>query len=145
MKVLSRILDAVDDRLNPIVVKELRQAVQSRFVIVMLLGFLLVNVLVVMFGVIAQNPSGDSQAGREIFMVLQAILLAACVGFLPIYSAIRLSSEHGDGNTDLLFITTVRAKLDLSVALNGWLQTQKSIHSTLSKQTLTEKPILIKQ
>lgn len=43
------------------------------------------------------------------------------------------------------FITTVRAKLDLSVALNGWLQTQKSIHSTLSKQTLTEKPILIKQ
>lgn len=109
MSVLTRIIDGVDDRLNPIVVKELRQAVQSRFVIVMLMAFLTIDVIVIMAGAISQDLHGSAEAGRGIFVILESILLAACMGFLPIYSAIRLASEHGDGNTDLFFITTIRA------------------------------------
>ncbi|MCY2931078.1 MAG: hypothetical protein NTV86_16640 [Planctomycetota bacterium] len=109
MSLLTRILDAADDRLNPIVVKELRQAVQSRFVIVMLLGFLLIDVIAVMSGAISQDLHGGAQSGQNIFFVLNVILLAACIGFLPIYSALRLSSEHGEDGGDLLFITTIRA------------------------------------
>ena len=41
MKPFIRMIEAMDDRLNPIAVKELRQAVQSRFVTGMLILLLL--------------------------------------------------------------------------------------------------------
>jgi hypothetical protein len=113
------LFERLDDALNPIVVKELRQAVQSRFVTVVLMFFLLVQLVAVGIALAIVATEGrvnaiDYQAGREIFTVLQIILLATCMLFLPLYTGIRLAAERSEVNTDLLFITTLRPRAIIS-------------------------------
>ena len=107
------LFDRLDDAMNPIVVKELRQAVQSRFVVAVLLIFLMLQLLwigvrLLIFGVQAEFESIDFQAGREVFAAQQGILLFTCMVFLPLYTGIRLAAERNDANTDLLYVTTIK-------------------------------------
>jgi hypothetical protein len=114
MKALG-IRERLDDALNPIVVKELRQAVQSRFVVVVLLLFLLIQLVfigiyLITTGVRGELQSLDSDMGRTVFGTLQTILLITCMLFLPAYTGIRLAAERSDTNVDLLFVTTLRPR-----------------------------------
>jgi len=116
----------VDDWINPIVVKELRQAVRSRAVTAALMLFLLLQLLII--GVYAlsseaTNRSGDMiEGGRELFQYIQAIMLGTCL-LIPAYTGIRLGAERSDTNVDLLFISTLKpraivaGKLSASVVL----------------------------
>src|SRR5262249_24721096 len=121
-------LERLDDSLNPIVVKELRQAVQSRFVVVALLLFLSLQLLILglylVFGYGARSADMESvNAGREGFLVLQGVLLGTCLLFIPLYAGVRLAAERSDTNVDLLFVTAlkpraiVRGKLFSAVVL----------------------------
>jgi hypothetical protein len=110
---LSGWIDRLDDWINPIVVKELRQAVKSRLVTSMLLLFLGVQILIVGLFLASQEMRAGADpvtghAGNGLFMVLQAILLGTCMVLIPTYAAVRLSSERSDTNVDLLFISTLR-------------------------------------
>jgi hypothetical protein len=112
-------LETLDDAINPIVVKELRQAVRSRFVVAVVLLFLILQILLVgiyltVVGVGGRLESIDFQAGRDVFMWLQAILLATCMLFLPAYTGARLAAERSEVNTDLLFITTLQPRKIIS-------------------------------
>jgi hypothetical protein len=102
----------LDDLLNPIVVKELRQAVQSKIVIAALSLYLVLQVgilgAILILGEMHDADLGDLNAGREIFLVLQGILLGTCMVLIPTYAGIRLSAERSDTNVDLLFISTLR-------------------------------------
>ncbi|MFW5870995.1 MAG: hypothetical protein ACOC6C_00055 [Verrucomicrobiota bacterium] len=99
---------------NPIVVKELRQAVRSRFVTGVLMLFLFVEV--VGAGIVLWNSSlrgmfsisARLEAGRNMFRTLTTILSAATLLFVPIYTGIRLAMERSRSNMDLLYITTIR-------------------------------------
>jgi len=109
------IRDRLGDGLNPIVVKELRQAVQSKFVVAVLLLFLLVQLLfigiyLVATGLAGQLQSLDAEMGRSVFSGLQTILVITCLVFLPAYMGFRLAAERSDTNVDLLFITTLRPR-----------------------------------
>jgi hypothetical protein len=112
------------ERVNPIVVKEFRQAVQSRLVIVILTIFLLVN-LAVVGGYLLMSPEAATSAtgGREVFTGLLVVLLLTCIVFVPLYVGTRLSLERNDANIDLFFITTlspgaiVRGKYAAAMAL----------------------------
>src|SRR5262245_27481807 len=79
----------IDDKINPIVVKELRQAVQSKFVVITLLLFLILQLLIVgIFLVVESGSRGmigsmEGQAGRQLFGILQTIMLATCMLFIP--------------------------------------------------------------
>ena len=100
-------------------VKELRQAVQSRFVVAVLLLFLALQLLVIGLFLIFNSVSGrldrsDFQAGRDVFAWLQGVLLATCMLFLPAYTGLRLAAERSDTNVDLLFITTLPARAIIS-------------------------------
>jgi hypothetical protein len=122
-------LDRLDDVLNPIVVKELRQAVKSRIVIAALILFLLIQLAILLFMLYFDDPRNTNMdlaslhAGREIFQVLQGILLGTCMLLVPAYAGIRLAAEHSDTNVDLLFISTLRpfgiiaGKLQASIVL----------------------------
>ncbi len=100
---------AVADRVNPIVVKELRQAVRSRFVIAILMLFLLVNLSVIgVYVMFADEAATSSTGGRDIFMWLLAVLAFTCICMVPIYASVRLAAERNDTNTDLLFATTIK-------------------------------------
>jgi hypothetical protein len=104
-----RILDLIGDALNPIVVKELKQALQSRFMMAMLLGFLLVQVVALALYLMVQGLDGrldavDFQGGRSVFGFLHWILLGVCLLFIPAYSGFRLAAERSEVHVDLLFI-----------------------------------------
>jgi hypothetical protein len=107
-------IDRLDDAMNPIVVKELRQAVKSRLVVSALLLLLLVQVIVLgaflFFRGIRQPDGVDYQAGREIFLTLQGIMMGLCMLLVPAYAGVRLAAERSDTNVDLLFISTLKPR-----------------------------------
>ncbi|HWC76488.1 MAG TPA: hypothetical protein VG778_03450, partial [Blastocatellia bacterium] len=105
------IFERLDDRFNPIVVRELRQAVQGKFVAAVLLVLLVVQLAAIGLYIInSRDISTRFDAGRDAFMMLQSILLGICLLFVPAYTAFRLGSERSDTNVDLLFITTIRPR-----------------------------------
>lgn len=110
MKAIREILEKINDRLNPIVVKELRQAVQGKFLTVMLICFLCLQLLTVGLFLTNQAVTLSFNTGVNVFRVLLGILLGTCLLFIPAYTGLRLASERADANVDLLFITTLRPR-----------------------------------
>ena len=109
MKWIGDRLEKINDRLNPIVVKELRQAVQGKFLVVVIICFLCVQLLTMgLFLVIDKSVSQSFDGGLKIFRVLGSTLLMTCLLCIPAYTGIRLANERADANVDLLFITTLR-------------------------------------
>jgi hypothetical protein len=99
----------LDDWFNPIVVKELRQAVNGKFVAAVLILLLVIQLAALGIFIVANGDfSNDFTAGRNAFMILEGILLGISLLFVPAYAGIRLASERSDTNVDLLFITTIR-------------------------------------
>ncbi|MGH9935751.1 MAG: hypothetical protein ACREAM_05860 [Blastocatellia bacterium] len=99
------------DAINPIVIKELRQAVQSRFVIAALLTLLTVQIVAIGIYILASGASLlGFDAGRQAFLMLFAILQVIGMLFVPLYTAVRLAAERSDTNVDLLFITTIKPR-----------------------------------
>ncbi|MEO0514802.1 MAG: hypothetical protein AAF086_05845 [Planctomycetota bacterium] len=96
--------------MNPIVVKELRQAVKSRFVVTVLM--LLLAILMVILTAVLLNQDArrglDEDAGAELFLVFQSILLATCMLFVPVYVGVRLAAERSTATSDLIYVTTIR-------------------------------------
>jgi len=96
---------------NPIVVKELRQAVRSWAVTGMLLLFLAVLFFVTVGFLLGQsfhiNPS--QALGREIFQFFLPVLSIVSFVFIPVYIGGRLTAERLEGNVDMLYITTLSA------------------------------------
>lgn len=119
MSAAANISTFLDDRMNPIVVKEVRQAVRSRFVVAVLMLFLVVELFTLgVFLFMSDEWQQNFYAGRDAFMVLQGILLATCLLFVPLYVGVRLAAERLDTNADLLFITTIRPS---SILWGKWL------------------------
>lgn len=110
----AEVLDKLDDLLNPIVVKELRQAVKSRIVMAALLLFLLVQLSILLLNLSFTDHVAveqvNLQAGRQIFQILQGILLGTCLLLVPAYAGVRLAAERSDTNVDLLFISTLHPR-----------------------------------
>lgn len=108
MRRLGAWASTLGDRVNPVAVKEFRQAVQSRWVIAVLLLFLLLN-LVVIGGYLMFTPDAatDESGGRGVFSVLLSFLMITCIAFVPAYAGIRLALERNNADIDLLFVTTI--------------------------------------
>jgi hypothetical protein len=113
------LLSRVDDWINPIVVKELRQAVKSRMVVSILMIFL--GVQLFLLGVILlMRELGEGggpdiwNAGKLVFHWQQGILLWTLMLLVPAYAAIRLAAERSDHNVDLLFISTLKPRSIIS-------------------------------
>jgi hypothetical protein len=94
---------------NPIVIKETRQAVRSWAVTGMLLLFLGVLFCTALVFLVNQSFDGtvDQRLGAEIFQVFIVILTAASLFFIPLYVGVRLAAERQESNLDLLYITTL--------------------------------------
>ena len=99
----------VANRINPIAVKEFRQAVRNNLVVGVLTIFLVVN-LVVLGGYLLMSPDAATSktGGQAVFGFVVAVLFFTCLGFVPLYTAIRLSLERNDAGMDLLYVTTIR-------------------------------------
>jgi hypothetical protein len=95
--------------LNPIVVKELRQAVRSWAVTGMLFLFLLVLFGTALVVLITQSFDNNNSGmmGSVVFSAFISILTLASVIFIPLYIGIRVASERQENNIDLLYVTTL--------------------------------------
>jgi hypothetical protein len=116
----------IGDAVNPIVVKELRQASQSRFVTAMLMTLLSIQLIALGIYLLFSNEATTSfDAGRQVFTVLLGVVFGAGMLFTPLYSAVRLAAERSDAQVDLFFITTIKprriitGKLAAATAINA--------------------------
>ena len=126
------VVDAFGRDPNAMVVKELRQAVRSRFLVGLMMLFLTVLVfctLLFLFGSGFQHmvtAVTDARAGARMFSIQLSVLACACL-FVPISVAQRLGAERAVAGTDLYFITTlspgtiVRGKFVAGMATIGLL------------------------
>ena len=110
MTSITHILENIGNSLNPIVIKELRQAVQGKFLAAVLLIFLGIQLLTVGLFLTNESVSWSFDAGRNIFKTLASMLLVICLILVPAYTGLRLAIERSDANVDLLFITTLRPR-----------------------------------
>ncbi|MCP4348524.1 MAG: hypothetical protein GY795_23830 [Desulfobacterales bacterium] len=112
MKLIEKIIDKIDDNLNPIVVKELRQAVQSRFVVslLMLMLIVLMSVMVffALFSISEKASAGIISKGRDAFGILFGVFVFSSMLFVPPYTAFRMFTERSGDNMDLVFISAVK-------------------------------------
>lgn len=109
MSALSAIPGTVADRLSPVMVKELRQAVRSGFVTAALVGLLLIQLgAITTFLLVGYRATPDLRAGQQLFITLQSILVIACMLFIPFYTAVRLAVERTSDHVDMMFITTMK-------------------------------------
>jgi hypothetical protein len=95
--------------LNPIVIKELRQAVRSWAVTGMLLLFLTVLFITSLIFLVTQSFDVDvnMQLGGTMFSAFMVILAGASVFFIPLYVGIRVATERQENNPDLLYVSTL--------------------------------------
>ncbi len=129
MSWLSSLASRLDDALNPIVVKELRQAARGRFLAGVLLFFLALQLLTLGIYLLTQGIStielaGGQSHGEEVFGILAGILFFAAVFCVPVYAAVRIYSESAGDQMALFFVSTlaphriVAGKLASNLALS---------------------------
>lgn len=94
--------------LNPIVVKEMRQAVRSWAVVgaihLFLVALLLTAAAMLLTSTFSLNP--NQMLGRDLFYAFLGILTVGSL-FVPMYVGIRLAAERQGENLDLIYITTL--------------------------------------
>ncbi len=109
MAFTAGIVRKLDDWVNPIAVKEMRQAVNGRFIEWTLIGFLGIQVIIsasiLLYG---ETYEQNFNTGRNVFIGQLGVLLAACLFYVPISTAVRFSSERSEHNIDLVFVTTLK-------------------------------------
>jgi hypothetical protein len=95
--------------LNPIVIKELRQAVRSWVVTGMLLLFLTVLFITSLGFLVTQSFDVDvnQQLGGSMFSAFMVILAGASVFFIPLYVGVRVAAERQENNPDLFYVSTL--------------------------------------
>jgi len=102
------IVDAIDNAMNPVMVKELRQTVRSGLVTGGFVLFVLA-LLLTMGGALLSKGSVtvDFRGGPEIFAYLMIVLTVTATCILPMHAGARLAGERADPHAGLLFATTL--------------------------------------
>ncbi|MCL4177285.1 MAG: hypothetical protein KJ072_06020 [Verrucomicrobia bacterium] len=105
----SRLARWRDWELNPVVVKELRQAVRNWSVTGMLLLFLVLLFGTSLMFLVSQTFTSqfNQRLGAQIFQAFVVILGGASTLFIPLYVGVRLAIERQENNVDLLYISTL--------------------------------------
>jgi hypothetical protein len=97
---------------NPVLLKELRQAVRSHalngtLILLLILLLLASSSVLAMYGF---SATANQQVGRAAFEVLLIVLAAASLLFVPLYTGVRLASERMESEVDLMFSTPLPTK-----------------------------------
>jgi hypothetical protein len=93
----------LDDRVNPIILKELRQNAQSNVLASIIVLVMLVSLFIVGIGA----STGGENAGLWTFISLNTFMAVVCAVIIPLASAARMLGEVNDTHGDLLSISTI--------------------------------------
>lgn len=93
------------DRLNPLVVKEIRQALKGRMFHVWFFLILAGSTIIALFGAGQAEIDLDPRLGLEYFAIYIACLSVASIALVPVSAYFGLGQEIEDGSMELLLIT----------------------------------------
>ena len=96
----------LDDRLNPLLLRELRRLVRNRFITVLINLFIAVLVFVCVFMVLLIDRPIKHVAGSDLFIGLAVVMTFACFLMVVVYTAVTTASERI--NADLMFISALK-------------------------------------
>lgn len=115
---VARVVELIDNRSNPILVKEIRQALHSNVFVVLFLALLLVNVIICLVGTVGNLPiDADDAFGMEMFVGLAVAYGILSLLLLPLISMMSIEKERSSYTFEILQITrlttyqVVRGKL----------------------------------
>jgi hypothetical protein len=101
-----KIINRVDDKLNPILVKELRQSTNSRMLTVLVIAFLGIQ-LFSLYIQVFMNDATSFDSRQAIFSTVLTILIASCIyGIIPTISN-RFYKERNGDSIDLIYTTVL--------------------------------------
>jgi len=106
MTAIATLIEKIDDNINPIIVKELRQIVRGRFFWGVLILFLGIQCAVLSLS-IADRGMTSRSVGAETLTFLFAFLFLASFALIPVHSGFSFAKERSEGSDELLFITTI--------------------------------------
>ncbi|MBR5161886.1 MAG: hypothetical protein IKW80_09690 [Thermoguttaceae bacterium] len=101
----KNIFASLDNKINPIAVKEMRQAVRSRYITLLLQLYLLIELLMTGFYLLTFDTNNLTTGGSELFLPLIFLLFIANLVCVPVYTSNRLAREIRDN--DAMFSTTL--------------------------------------
>lgn len=107
---MGHFVDWIDDRINPIVVRELRQTMRGRLIPSLLLVYIALHLFVVVLAYVDFDGRVNPTLGRDIFTLFYQIFVFAAILVIPAVFSSRLLNERGDNTMDLLYITTMPPK-----------------------------------
>lgn len=113
-----------DDRINPILVKEVRQSLRGKYFKVLFWLTLCVGTLIGL-SVVSNAALDDdsSETGRIFFMCIFGVLAAAVHGFVPFSAYLSTSAEWDENTYDLLVISNLKPRqIVLGKLLSGLIQ-----------------------
>lgn len=84
---------ALDNRINPIAIKEMRQAVRSRYITMLLQIYLLIELIVAGFYLLTFDARDLSTGGTDLFSFFIGLLIIANLICVPVYTSTRLTKE----------------------------------------------------
>lgn len=100
----------LEDRLNPILVKEVRQALRGKYFRVLFWITLFLGSLIGLGVVTSSISSGSSETGRVFFLSIFGALSAAVHCFVPFSAFLSTSAEWDENTYDLLIISNLRPR-----------------------------------
>lgn len=103
-QIIKNIFSILDNNINAIAVKEMRQAVRSRYIILLLQIYLFIEIIMTGFALFAYQGIGED-VGLTFFNSLIFILFIANIICVPIYTSNRLAREVQ--LNDAMFSTTL--------------------------------------
>lgn len=115
---------SLDDRINPILVKEVRQALRGKYFKVLFWLTLCVGTLIGLSIVsAAETQNVNDDIGRTFFMVIFGALSAAVHGFVPFSAYLSTAAEWDENTYDLLVISNLKPRqIVLGKLLSGLIQ-----------------------
>lgn len=105
MSYIKNLFTSLDNKINPIAVKEMRQAVRSRYITLLLQLYLLIELLMTSFYLLAFDTNNYTTGGQDLFVPLMILLIIVNLVCVPVYTSNRLAKEVRDN--DAMFSTTL--------------------------------------
>jgi len=102
---LKKIVNKINDNLNPILVKELRQATNGKSIFSLMVLFIVVMFIILVIQLMMNEYNMD--AGQEMFEMLLIILSSTLLCVIPFQQANMFFSERSSKTMELLYSSTI--------------------------------------
>jgi len=106
---MQGVISKLDDMLNPILVKELRQSTNGNFFRFTLIGLTMLILVSISLSIVWNNNSGLARLkwGKEIFDTIHGMLTFCVYLLVPLWICCKFTVERANNTMELLYASTI--------------------------------------